>query len=536
MCYIKKIPVAIAVLTACLFALYACDRATESHPVLLRAEQLMDQHPDSALMLLDSIIPSTLSEAGHAHWCLLITQARDKNYITHTSDSLIRISCDYYTEHADQDRLMKAYYYRGRVNQDIGDARQAQEYYLKASDAGTISTDSALKARIYSNLGVLYSLQDDTPSAVSMMEKALDYFRQMRDTSAQSTVLQDIARAWHLSDSLDRSLYYYQQALALASPDNIAYPLNEIGGIWLDKKEYDQAFAYLHAALKALPPFLPAAPVYLILGEAHLQTGNVDSARFYLTKSACSDNPRTIASAYFHLYHLERQERNLQAYSLAQEKYERLNDSIQQENIHETIQRLQRLYDYSQLENKVKEEEWKHAATQRDLNFISAVAFLLFLLSAGCVYSLYTSRKRVKEQKVRLDSTFDSLAEANPTILESLNKFKTTELFSKFAVEAEKSDDITGEDWKALEKKLCKISPGFRPRLKVLYPSISRDIFRLCYLTVLDIKPFRIGTLTNINHISKVRARLCLKMTGEKSSADELDNLVKSLFFSVSTS
>lgn len=32
-----------------------------------------------------------LSKEQHADWCLLVTQARDKNYIQHTSDSLISV-------------------------------------------------------------------------------------------------------------------------------------------------------------------------------------------------------------------------------------------------------------------------------------------------------------------------------------------------------------------------------------------------------------------------------------------------------------
>ena len=50
----------------------------------------MEEYPDSALHILESIETQQLSaQADRAYYALLLTQARDKNYIVQTDDSLI---------------------------------------------------------------------------------------------------------------------------------------------------------------------------------------------------------------------------------------------------------------------------------------------------------------------------------------------------------------------------------------------------------------------------------------------------------------
>ena len=58
-------------------------------PMLLEVEKIIEEQPDSALSILNKIENiNQLSEKDHATYCLLLTQAQDLNYITHTSDSL----------------------------------------------------------------------------------------------------------------------------------------------------------------------------------------------------------------------------------------------------------------------------------------------------------------------------------------------------------------------------------------------------------------------------------------------------------------
>ena len=89
-------------------------------PMLLEVEKIIEEQPDSALSILNKIENiNQLSEKDHATYCLLLTQAQDLNYITHTSDSLIKIAATYFEKSNDKQHSMLAYYYLGRVNSDL---------------------------------------------------------------------------------------------------------------------------------------------------------------------------------------------------------------------------------------------------------------------------------------------------------------------------------------------------------------------------------------------------------------------------------
>lgn len=80
----------------------------------------MDQHPDSALkIMVDFNDTDYLSEKEKSDYYLLLTEAKDKNYITHTSDSLINTAVKYYEEGTDPVIKAKSYYYQGRVYHDM---------------------------------------------------------------------------------------------------------------------------------------------------------------------------------------------------------------------------------------------------------------------------------------------------------------------------------------------------------------------------------------------------------------------------------
>lgn len=84
-----------AVLPLMFFGLFTCQ--PESDPAIYQAESFMDVYPDSAFLLLKNILkPEKLSAEEYATWCLLMTQARDKNYMEHTSDSMINVAVKYF--------------------------------------------------------------------------------------------------------------------------------------------------------------------------------------------------------------------------------------------------------------------------------------------------------------------------------------------------------------------------------------------------------------------------------------------------------
>ncbi len=122
-----------------LLAAASCSRHSQVSDTLAHAEAVMEEHPDSALSILQAVPDSALvTDRARALHALLLSQALDKNYIDITSDSLINIAVEYYSKTNSDYYKAKSLYYRSRIehnNQDIVNAittlLNAESYALK---------------------------------------------------------------------------------------------------------------------------------------------------------------------------------------------------------------------------------------------------------------------------------------------------------------------------------------------------------------------------------------------------------------------
>ena len=124
-----------------------------------QAEKLMDARPDSALHLLQGMADTLtmLPDEAQMYYHLLTIQAKDKQYITHTNDSLINRIVAFYEDLDDKERLMMAYYYQGSVYRDMNDAPRALKAFQQAET--TESTNIELLTKVYSQMGYLFTFQ-----------------------------------------------------------------------------------------------------------------------------------------------------------------------------------------------------------------------------------------------------------------------------------------------------------------------------------------------------------------------------------------
>ena len=90
----------------CIIGSTGCVETHENYPTLMiQADSLMEIEPkktlDKLLSLQDSV--SEMSEETRVYYDLLCLKARDKAYVTHTSDSLISKIVEFYEEYVDHD-------------------------------------------------------------------------------------------------------------------------------------------------------------------------------------------------------------------------------------------------------------------------------------------------------------------------------------------------------------------------------------------------------------------------------------------------
>ena len=162
--------------------LFSCTSLSTPEPLpeLVRAESLMYDHPDSALMLLDSMAPPS-EPYQNALWSLLVVQARDKNYIKHTSDSLINVAYDYFIHRDDPHRRALVLNYEGVVNESLGEIEKATEFYLRAGDEVLKTEDYDLGNLIYSNLGMVYAYRSLNEECLFAFQKAYELAKLSKD-------------------------------------------------------------------------------------------------------------------------------------------------------------------------------------------------------------------------------------------------------------------------------------------------------------------------------------------------------------------
>lgn len=122
---------------------------------LVKAESYADRDPKRGLMILDSINPTGLDKENHHYYDFLTIKLRDKAYITHTSDSLIKSVIEYASKKKNE-HYAEALYYGGRVSYDMGDYPKALKFYHDAYNTLSInSKNKNLKGSIASQTGLL---------------------------------------------------------------------------------------------------------------------------------------------------------------------------------------------------------------------------------------------------------------------------------------------------------------------------------------------------------------------------------------------
>ena len=550
----------------------ACNNHPQA-PILLEVEKIIEEQPDSALSILNKVENiNQLSEKDHATYCLLLTQAQDLNYITHTSDSLIKIAATYFEKSNDKHKASLSYYYMGRVNTDLHDALKAQEFYLKALEIGEKTKDYHLLAKICNNLGTLYNYQDIYDLALPMQKKALYYINmeQKQDTVNMSYILRNTARTFTLMNLEDSAVIYHKQALKYSRPYNISSILVDLGNIYIYKNEYVEAKKYIDLAQNSTTILQTLYPIYLSKGKLLSAMGQLDSAKYYLTQCSQSSNIYTQAGSLYHLAQVALKENDLNNYVKYTETYSTLRDSITKHSHFENIRIAQSMFNYQRIAKE--KDQFEKKAAQRMI-FIYQVIIIFFLTIAIFIFIF----KREKIKKKRLTELKEEQYKRSQQYIENNNKqiFQLTETLhskqeemseverqlyearklmlemenrqifekqgtilllekdfhnSSIYIRIHREDDIqlSPSEWEELHQLIDATYPDFTNRLIRLYPQISIEEIHICYLVKMQLSIKKIAFIMHITSsgVSQCRRRLYKKFTGEPQNTEKFDRFI----------
>lgn len=565
------------------FCFLSCNRRPYPHTMRV-ADSLSDVCPDSALSLLEQIKDSITSEPEETqmYYKLLLIKAKDKAYITHTSDSAIREVLHYYRDKKDKKRLLQAYYYAGRVYSDLEDAPRALNYFLRAIDISHESTDYKLISTVYSQTGTLYLYQDVYDKAPEMFRKAYQYSTLANDSISMVYDLRDIGRYFSTQKQADSAIYYYKQANKLSEKiknQHMRSVVNgELAGCYIRLGKYLEAYQCMQIASSDISSQnLPSR--YGTAAHYYEAINQLDSAAYYYNQLLSINSSVCKQEGYRGLGFIVRRHGELEKALMYFDKYLEYTDSVQKTTQTETVDKISSLYNY-QLHQKENRKLRIETYRERRWNFLLAIS-LIFCVILFIAYYQYRKRKEqaqhiqqeklkkiheeqyklslahIKQNKAEIKKLELALKEAEnakdqlrQNLLQSQKDFieKTNEqieakqkvqkqsevalinsaIYKKFYQAAKSGEKIKDEDWQELTCIIDETYNQFTKRLYELYP-IKEIELRVCLLLKIGLKKTQIAIITirSKQAITSLRKRLNDKVFNKKDTPEEWDNFIR---------
>ena len=290
------------------FLSVACNERQSNNRQLILADSLMQSRPDSALCILQGIsMDKFATQADSACYALLLTQARDKNYVVQTDDSLIRYAVAYYDKTNDVRMQAKAHYYWGCVYRDMNRQAEAIREFLIAAPLTEKAKEKRQLGLVYNNIGFIYNIQGFNEKADSIYQLMEVIAQELKDSGLWSEALSKQG-----SIALTKGKEYFpiaEQKLsdAFGVVDRVgsnglkANISASLSNLYSRMDEGEKALYYAKLNLSLRRDTARAYRAFLLLGDAYYKCKEYDSATFYFNKSLLSKDYGRKVDAYMRL-------------------------------------------------------------------------------------------------------------------------------------------------------------------------------------------------------------------------------------------
>ena len=489
-----------------------------------------------------------------------------------TVDSLV----DYFSSHGTENERMTAFYLKGRVHHDLGEAPQALDAYQRATEqADTTRDDCDLHTltAIYGQMADLFQAQYLPDNEMKALRTAERIAWKDRDTLTALVAFGLRTRPYYIKGEKDSVMVVEKQArelyLKYGYKQEAAQAMLGTISILLDREQNEKANRYIQIFEQESGWFDSEGNIlkgkelcYYDKGRYLMATGQVDSALFYFHKTVAGNKE----AAYHGL--LSVYERKKIPDSIA--KYAKLfaaaNDSnflhVNQEKVHQ----ISAMYDYSRHQQMAKE---KAKEVSKLWNIILAILFIC-LLAVGSFY-FYRAKKlskinRLTEKRTELEnlltekqqelelqkSNSDNISEKQYEEIEQLKKqienyqkrvsdnltgkqrlFYDSDIYQHFM--SYKSDSFrhqppTEQEWQSLTTLFRKSFPRYH-RFIMEENSLTSDQFKVCVLARLFMPVYAMARILDVDgdRITRIKSQVNKKLFKDET-AKTLENHLKNHF------
>lgn len=543
---------------------------------LSEVESLILIYPDSALSLLNNLNPDDEDISLKAKYALLLTQAKDKNYILHTDDSLINIAVSYYDSVRNVDQAVKAHYYLGRVYQDMQNEAAAVNEYFIALHWAEQNEKNEMLCLLYGNLGQIYFQQDLLAKADSLFMLSESIAIHKNDSFNLCMGLVARGNVYLQKKEYSNSMEFFERALAIARNMHNANAqeivFNSIAAFYASIDYPEKTIEYTQKGLLYKTDSLDSARLYLLEGTALVQLASYDSAKNSISKSFSTNNLSTKAAAYLLLADIEKKQGNLNEALSFHDMYIECLDSmdVMESRTRSAISKGDRLL-YS--------GRYQRLLNSYQLYVYGLLLFLLLLIiywmnkryryynkihvltlkkdSLECqlkAFSVMQEDLRKKKQELELFREFVGTAEEDKAklyyltnqvnalkkenqdfflkLLESTNSYKLLlQLVHKRKENSKCREMFSEKDWDLLLQDINYLSNGFVDRLKVQMPLLSKNDIRFCSLLKIGISYVDMALVFDrtLDAMYKKRNAILLNKLANMKISCSLEKLIDSI-------
>ena len=577
------------ILLSVVLSLFGCsDRRATS--VLNHADSLLSTHPDTVLVMLDSLRAersSDMSRRQKMRLELLRADAQNKSYVNFTTDSVMREVTAYYDAHGTAQERMRAHYLLGCTYRDMGDAPRALECYHDAIDkADTTSSDCDYKllSRVYGQMAGLYRRQNMLTQSIEHLDKMQVYSLLSGDTISFIITQDQIGSIYGLMNNYDSLLTIKNRVVQLYKSRGLythaAISLGTTIYAYLANKDYLQAKRMMDIYETKSGHFHTNGDIakgkeiyYYTKGIYYLDIQKYDSAEFFFRKllnNANTFNDRISASQGLCKLYTELNNNDSVA-KFAQNSYI-FNDSAYSNSTLYNMQLLESIHDYS-INKHLANKQFEKAQSEKQKNIVLSFFVASLLIVIAYIYNTYVKYKDKKQSEITdihklyrndiamLEKSKQSLMhklhknennhkldiEKYETLINELNRrisqYKTNTLpiedkcifdssiYDKFvSYDLKRKKRPSKEDWLTLYDTVELFIPQFKYILKDKF-RLSDEEYKVCILDRLFFDVNSIVWLTDKSnsYISKIRKRLLKKVFGKDGEPKNFDIEIRNI-------
>ena len=517
---------------------------------LLQAEAVMNEYPDSALNLLKDIAqPELKTQAHHARYALLYSQALDKNYIDLTSDSLINIAVDYYKDRDDVKAKFLSYYYLGRIYTNANNLTQATLAYMEAEQLVDEFGDDYAAGLLYTQMGNIYRNYYDYPKALQSYRLSTEYFHKADKPLHK---LYGMLRQSSIYKSMNKetdSFHILYNTLIEAKETNqtsiIHSCLGDLIMLCLNMNKQEEAVSFYNELINHYSIERMTSSFYASLGLLMAKEKNVEKSQLYINKAW--ERARTQSDSV-HLYYISSQVEQLS--SSYQKAFSDLEQSItlQNRSVREALQQPILTTQMDFLRQKMELQKYK-VQSERQMRIIGVVLTILLVVAAVYGVSVYIKRQREKylkqirkqvariellkdeknsmEEEVRkLNQLLSQGGELKDELMQAkgewtrLEDIRALELYTR--LHQDPSLYNPSADYDALLRWVDIASVRFAERLQESYPQLNVSEITLCCLVRMGYSPSQMAEILHVKipTVNRYIYRICtsLELPNHKES------------------